>query len=62
MKVTLIARGIVLPMEGRKMVHAVGSVLVGDNTILAVGPADEVAADPRAAGADVVDAAGRRAV
>lgn len=55
---TLIRNGIVLPMEGAKVVFDPGSVLIEGDTILAVGPVDEVDGHPLAAGAEVVDATG----
>jgi 5-methylthioadenosine/S-adenosylhomocysteine deaminase len=55
---TLIRNGIVLPMEGLKTVHDPGSVLMDGETIVAVGPVDQVDAHPAAADADVVDATG----
>ena len=58
MSVTIIQGGTVLPMEGRKVVHPRGAVLVDGDTIVAVGPQDEVAAHPLATGAEVVDATG----
>jgi 5-methylthioadenosine/S-adenosylhomocysteine deaminase len=54
---TLLRGGIVLPMAGegrqRRQTFDPGSILVEDETILAVGPIDAVAADPRAIGDDV---------
>ena len=58
MSVTIIQGGTVLPMEGRKVVHPRGAVLVDGDTIAAVGPMEEVSAHPLAEGADVVDATG----
>jgi 5-methylthioadenosine/S-adenosylhomocysteine deaminase len=55
---TLVRNGIVLPMTGGRTLLDPGSVLLDGATILAVGPVDEVAADPRAAGAEIVDASG----
>jgi 5-methylthioadenosine/S-adenosylhomocysteine deaminase len=55
---TLIRNGIVLPLEGRKVVLDPGSVLIDGTEIVAVGPVGELDADPRAAGAAVVDATG----
>jgi 5-methylthioadenosine/S-adenosylhomocysteine deaminase len=58
---TLIRNGIVFPMAGSlgpRTVHDPGSVLFDGREILAVGPVDAVDADPRAAGAHVVDATG----
>ena len=52
----LIAGGIVLPLEGRRVSHDPGSVLVVDGTIAAVGSVDDVAAHPAAASATTVDA------
>ena len=53
----LIRGGIVLPLEGRKVSHDPGSVLVVDGTIAAVGSVEDVAAHPAAASAPVVEAA-----
>jgi 5-methylthioadenosine/S-adenosylhomocysteine deaminase len=50
----LIRGGIVLPLEGRRIVHDPGSVLIDGKEILAVGPIEEV--DALAEGATVVDA------
>jgi 5-methylthioadenosine/S-adenosylhomocysteine deaminase len=55
---TLIRGGIVLPMARVGEVHDPGSVLVEGDTIVAVGPVEAVAADPRAGAAEVVDATG----
>jgi 5-methylthioadenosine/S-adenosylhomocysteine deaminase len=55
---TLLRNGIVLPMTGASIAFDPGSVLVDENEILAVGPVDAVDADPRAAGAEVVDCSG----
>lgn len=55
---TLVRNGIVLPMTGGRALLDPGSVLVDGATILAVGPVAEVDADPRVAGAEVVDATG----
>ena len=38
----LIRGGIVLPLEGRKVVHDPGSVLIEGKEIRAVGPVDEL--------------------
>jgi 5-methylthioadenosine/S-adenosylhomocysteine deaminase len=54
---TLVRNGIVLPMTGRTTFDP-GSVLLDGTDILAVGPVAELDADPRAAGAEVVDATG----
>jgi 5-methylthioadenosine/S-adenosylhomocysteine deaminase len=59
---TWIRGGVVLPMEGRKVVLPRGSVLFDGDTILAVGPDELVAADPRATGADVIDATGQAVI
>lgn len=57
---TLVTGGIVLPMTGARTWFDPGAVLFDrDGTILAVGPAAEVGADARAAGAEVLDATGR---
>ena len=53
----LIRGGIVLPLEGRKVSHDPGSVLVVDGTIAAVGAVEDVDAHPAAAAAPVVEAA-----
>jgi len=55
---TLIRGGIVLPMTPGARTIDPGSVLVDGTTIVAVGPVDAIAADPRAAGAEIVDATG----
>jgi len=47
----LIRGGIVLPLEGRRISHDPGSVLVVDGAIAAVGAIDEVEAHPAAAAA-----------
>ena len=54
----LIRDGIVLPLEGRRVSHDPGSVLVVDGKIAAVGGVGEVAAHPAAATAPVIDASG----
>src|SRR5689334_6819916 len=59
---TLIRNGIVLPLEGDKAVLDPGSVLVEGTTIVAVGPVGELDVDPRAAGAEVVDATGHAVI
>jgi 5-methylthioadenosine/S-adenosylhomocysteine deaminase len=59
---TLIRGGVVLPMEGNNQVHDPGSVLVVGDTIVAVGPVDEVDRHPDAAGAEVVDASGHAVI
>ncbi|MCU1458432.1 MAG: amidohydrolase [Actinomycetia bacterium] len=56
---TLIRNGIVLPLDQPRRVLDPGSVLVDGATIVAVGTVDEIDADPRAAGATLVDATGR---
>jgi 5-methylthioadenosine/S-adenosylhomocysteine deaminase len=58
----LVRGGVVLPLEGQKIVHDPGSVLVVDGTIAAVGPVDEVGRHPGAAAAAVVDAAGHAVI
>jgi 5-methylthioadenosine/S-adenosylhomocysteine deaminase len=55
---TLIRGGIVLPMSGRGLRFDPGSVLIEDDSIVSVGPVGAVDAEPRAAGADIVDASG----
>jgi 5-methylthioadenosine/S-adenosylhomocysteine deaminase len=57
---TLIRGGIVIPMEGRREVLDPGSVLVEGTEIAAVGTVE--ALDARAAGAQVVDAAGQAVI
>jgi 5-methylthioadenosine/S-adenosylhomocysteine deaminase len=59
---TLIRNGIVLPMSGPKVAHDPGSVLVEGDTIVAVGPVEQLDADPRSEGADVVDASGHAVI
>jgi len=54
---TLVRNGIVLPMgSGPPRALDPGSVLIDGDTIVAVGPVAELDADPRAAGAEVIDA------
>ena len=55
---TLVRNGIVLPMTGGRRLLDPGSVLIDGDTIVAVGGVEELDADPRAAGAEVVDASG----
>jgi 5-methylthioadenosine/S-adenosylhomocysteine deaminase len=55
---TLVRNGIVLPMTAGRRLLDPGSVLVEGDTIVAVGAVDELDADPRSAGAEVVDATG----
>lgn len=55
---TLLRNGTVLPMTGGRTVLDPGSVLIDGTEVVAVGPVSEVDADPRAAGADVVDLTG----
>ena len=56
---TLIRNGIVLPLEGDKVVFDPGSVLIeGDDDRRRRDRSTEIDADPRAAGAEVVDATG----
>src|SRR5206468_10227819 len=55
---SLLRNGIVLPMTGAAVAFDPGSLLLDGDHIVAVGPVDEVDADPRAAGADVVDLTG----
>ncbi len=52
----LLEGGIVLPLEGDKISHDPGSVLVVDGTIVAVGTVTDVAAHPAAASAEKIDA------
>ena len=56
---TLLRGGIVVPMSGGEVAFDPGSVLIEEARIVAVGPVDAVDADPRAAGAEVVDLTGR---
>lgn len=58
MTTTLIRGGIVLPVDATGAYHQPGSVLTDRDTIVAVGPLEAIDADPRAAGAEVVDASG----
>jgi 5-methylthioadenosine/S-adenosylhomocysteine deaminase len=53
---TLIRGGVVLPILPAGVHHDPGSVLIDGDTIVAVGSVEAVDADPRAAGAEVVDA------
>jgi 5-methylthioadenosine/S-adenosylhomocysteine deaminase len=55
---TLVRNGIVLPMTSGARVIDPGSVLVDGDRIVAVGGVGELDADPRSAGAEVVDATG----
>jgi len=55
---TLIRGGVVLPMNGARLAHDPGSVLVVDGRIAAVGPVEAVAAHPAADHVPVVDASG----
>lgn len=57
---TLIRGGVVLPMEGRRVVHDPGSVLIEGLDVIAIGSVDEL--DGRAAGATVVDASGHAVI
>ncbi len=57
---TFLIRGaMVLPLEGDRVSHDPGSVLVVDRTIAAVGPVAEVDAHPAASTAEVIDATGQ---
>jgi len=53
---TLIRNGILFPMAPPGAPLDPGSVLIQANEILAVGPVEQLDADPRAAGAEIVDA------
>ncbi|HSS11356.1 MAG TPA: amidohydrolase [Acidimicrobiales bacterium] len=55
---TLIRGGIVLPMSGRGLNLDPGSVLMQNGQIVSIGPVKAVDADPRSAGAEIVDASG----
>jgi 5-methylthioadenosine/S-adenosylhomocysteine deaminase len=55
---TLLRNGIVLPMTGGATAFDPGSVLVDGDRIVVVGPVEEVDADRRAQGAEVVDVTG----
>jgi 5-methylthioadenosine/S-adenosylhomocysteine deaminase len=60
---TFVVRGgIVLPLEGHKVVHDPGSVLVVDGKIAAVGAVDEVAQHPATATAAVIQAGGHAVI
>ena len=59
---TVVRGGIVLPMTARAAVFDPGSILFDGDEILAVGPVPAVDGDPRAAGAEVVDAAGHAVI
>jgi 5-methylthioadenosine/S-adenosylhomocysteine deaminase len=59
---TLVRNGIVLPMTPGARVIDPGSVLVDGDSIVAVGGVAELDADPRSAGAEVVDATGHAVV
>lgn len=58
----LIRNGSVIPCDGTKTVYDAGSVLVVDDTITAIGSVPEIDADPRAAGATVIDATGHAVI
>ncbi len=51
---TVVRGGIVLPCEGRRVVHDPGSVLIEGNQILAVGSVEEI--DKFGHGAEIIDA------
>jgi 5-methylthioadenosine/S-adenosylhomocysteine deaminase len=55
---TVIRGGIVLPMTAPGRIWDTGAILIGGERILAAGPEAEVLADPRCAGAEIVDATG----
>jgi 5-methylthioadenosine/S-adenosylhomocysteine deaminase len=59
---TLLRNGIVIPMDGTRRVHDPGSVLIQGDTIVAVGPVEQLDAHPLAAGAAVVDATGHAVI
>jgi len=60
---TLIRNGVVLPMaSARPAAFDPGSVLIDGNEIVAVGSVPELDADPRSAGATVVDATDRAVI
>ena len=59
---TLIRNGIVLPLEGSKVVFDPGSVLIDGETIVAVGHVDQLDAHPSAVGADVIDVTGHAVI
>jgi 5-methylthioadenosine/S-adenosylhomocysteine deaminase len=62
---TLIRNGVVLPMAGGRGERTVldpGSVLVEGPSVVAVGPVETLDDDPRAAGAEVVDATGHAVI
>ncbi len=61
-QVQLLRGGIVLPMEGRKVVLDPGSVLVQGDTIVAVGSVAAVDAHPLAEGATVIDLTGHAVI
>jgi len=54
----LLRNGVVLPMEGAKVAHDPGSVLVIDGVIVAVGTVAEIDHHPAAASVDVIDMSG----
>lgn len=59
---TLVRNGVVLPMTTSRVALDPGSVLFEGDRIVAVGTVEELDADPRAEGADVVDASGRAVI
>jgi 5-methylthioadenosine/S-adenosylhomocysteine deaminase len=58
----LVQGGVVLPLEGEKIAHDPGSVLVVDGTIAAVGSVEDVARHPAVAAAPVIDATGHAVI
>ena len=59
---TVVRNGIVLPMTGPRVSLDPGSVLVEGDAIVAVGPVEQIDADPRSEGATVVDATGHAVI
>jgi 5-methylthioadenosine/S-adenosylhomocysteine deaminase len=55
---TLLSGGMVLPMSGAGARLDPGSVLIDGTDIVAIGPPEALAADPRAMGAEIVDTSG----
>ena len=58
----VVTGGTVVPLEGRKVVHDPGAVLVIEGCIAAVGSVADVARHPATATAAVVDATGHAVI
>ncbi len=58
----LLRNAVILPMEGTKVRHEPGSILVENGVITAVGAVDEIDRHPAAGRVDVVDGTGQVAI